>query len=160
MKKLILVLVILFGTTLNAQATDLKNDAALTGVTNTNAVFDISPGGKRLLGQLNVIYKTYEQLVDFGHKPKFVLAFRGGATPFVTSGDRYVDAKDLRIKKLVQKKIEEFNKLGASMELCSIAADAKKIDKGDFLPGIEVVANGYISVIGYQSKGYNLVPIY
>ena len=46
------------------------------------------------------------------------------------------------------------------MELCSIAADAKKIDKGDFLPGIEVVANGYISVIGYQSKGYNLVPIY
>lgn len=160
MKKLILVLVILFGATLNVQAADLKNDAALTGVTNTNAVFDISPGGKRLLGQLNVIYKTYEQLVDFGHKPKFVLAFRGGATPFVTSGDRYVDSKDLRIKKLVQKKIEEFNKLGASMELCSIAAAAKKIDKGDFLPGIEVVANGYISVIGYQSKGYNLVPIY
>jgi len=88
MKKLILVLVILFGATLNVQAADLKNDAALTGVTNTNAVFDISPGGKRLLGQLNVIYKTYEQLVDFGHKPKFVLAFRGGATPFVTSGDR------------------------------------------------------------------------
>ena len=103
MKKLILVLVILFGTTLIAQAADLKNDAALTGVTNTNAVFDISPGGKRLLGQLNVIYKTHEQLVDFGHKPKFVLVFRGGATPFVTSGDRYVDSKDLRIKKLVKK---------------------------------------------------------
>jgi intracellular sulfur oxidation DsrE/DsrF family protein len=160
MKKLLLIIVLLLGTAINSQAADLKNDEALDGVTNTNAIFDISPGGKRLLGQLNVIYKTYEQLEDFGHKPKFVLAFRGAATNFVTTGNEYVDSKDLRIKKLVQKKIEEFNELGATMELCGIAANAKKVDKDDFLPGIEVVANGYISVIGYQSKGYNLVPIY
>jgi len=43
---------------------------ALTGVTNTNEVFDISPDGKRLLGQLNVIHKTYDQLLALGHKPK------------------------------------------------------------------------------------------
>ena len=79
MKKLLLVFILLLGTVLNAQATDLQNDAALDGVSNTNAVFDVSPGGKRLLAQLNVINKTYEQLVAFGHKPKFVLAVRGGS---------------------------------------------------------------------------------
>ena len=160
MKKLILVFILLFGSVLNVQATGLQNDAALSNVTNTNAIFDISPGGKRLLGQLNVIYKTYEQLVDFGHKPQFVLAFRGGATKFVTIDNKYVSSDELAIKKKIQRKIQDFKELGATMELCGIAAKGKKVDREDFLPGVKVVANGYISVIGYQSKGYNLVPIY
>jgi len=160
MKKFILVFVLLLGAALSVQAAELQNSAALAGVTNTNAVFDISPGGKRLLGQLNVIYKTYEQLVAFGQKPKFVLAFRGGATKFVTNGDKYIAPNELVIKKLVQERIKDFKDLGAAMELCGIAAKGKKVDNDDILPGIEVVANGYISVIGYQSKGYNLVPIY
>lgn len=93
MKNLILIIVLFLGTILNVQAADLQNNAALNGLTNTNAVFDISPGGRRLLGQLNVIYKTYEQLVAFGQKPKFVLAFRGEATEFVTKDVKYVREK-------------------------------------------------------------------
>ena len=160
MKNLLFVFILLFGTALNVQAVELQNDAALAGVTNTNAVFDISPGGKRLLAQLNVIYKTYEQLIAFGQAPKFVLAIRGSATKFVTIDDKYVSEEDLDIKKEVQQKIKDFKDLGVTIELCGISATGQNIDKRDFLPGIEVVANGYISVIGYQSKGYNLVPIY
>ncbi|MEN8233080.1 MAG: hypothetical protein ABFR35_10440, partial [Thermodesulfobacteriota bacterium] len=145
MKKFILIIVLLLGTVLNVQAAELENDKALSGVINTNAVFDISPGGKRLLGQLNVIYKTYEKLVDFGHKPKFVLAFRGGATKFLTKDDKYVSEKEMTIKKKVQLKIKEFENLGTTMELCGIAAKGNRVDLDDFLPGIEVVANGYIS---------------
>jgi intracellular sulfur oxidation DsrE/DsrF family protein len=66
----------------------------------------------------------------------------------------------LSVKKKIQQKIKDINELGAKMELCGIAATGNKVKESDFLPGIEVVANGYISVIGYQSKGYNLVPIY
>jgi intracellular sulfur oxidation DsrE/DsrF family protein len=160
MKKIILICILLLGTVLNIQAAELNNDRALTGATNTNAVFDISPSGKRLLAQLNVIHKTYDQLLTFGHKPKFVLAFRGGATKFLTKDDKYVPKNELAIKKKVQQRIEEFEDIGVTMELCGIAAQGNKVDLEDFLPGIEVVANGYISVIGYQSQGYNLVPIY
>jgi intracellular sulfur oxidation DsrE/DsrF family protein len=160
MKKLLLIFILLLGTVLNVQAAELKNDKALTGVTNTNAVFDISPGGRRLLGQLNVIYKTYEQLIAFGHKPKFVLAFRGAATKFLTKEDKYVSKNELTIKKQVQQKIKDLNDFGVKMELCGIAAKGSMVDLDDFLPEIEVVANGYISLIGYQSQGYNLVPIY
>ncbi|MBW2483962.1 MAG: hypothetical protein JRF05_01220, partial [Deltaproteobacteria bacterium] len=122
MKRLLIVLIMLLGTALNVQAFDLQNKAALEGVTNSNAVFDISPGGERLLGQLNVIHKTYEQLVTFGQNPKFILAFRGGATKFVTTGDKYVSSKDLKIKNKIQQKIKDINELGAKMELCGIAA--------------------------------------
>jgi len=155
-----LICILLIGTVLTAHAVELYNDNALAGVTNTNAVFDISPGGKRLLGQLNVIHKTFDQLQNFGHKPKFILAFRGGATKFITKADDYVPKKEVAIKKKIQQKIKEFEDLGATMELCGIAAKGNKVDPNDILPGIEVVANGYISVIGYQSQGYNLVPIY
>ena len=106
MKKIILICILLFGTVLNVQAADLNNDKALAGVTNTNAVFDISPGGKRLLSQLSVIHKTYDQLLTFGHKPKFVLAFRGGATKFLTKDDKYVPEEELAIKKQIQIKIK------------------------------------------------------
>ena len=160
MKKIMLICILLIGTVLNAHAVELNNDNALAGVTNTNAVFDISPGGKRLLGQLNVIHKTFDQLQNFGHKPKFILAFRGGATKFITKADDYVPEKEMAIKKKIQQKIKEFEDLGATMELCGIAATGNKVDPNDILPGIEIVANGYISVIGYQSQGYKLVPIY
>ena len=160
MKKIILICILLLGTVLNIQAAELNNGKALTGVTNTNAVFDISPGGKRLLGQLNVIHKTYDQLLALGHKPKFVLAFRGGATKFVTKDDMYVQEEELPIKRKIQQRIKEFEDLGATMELCGIAATGNRVAPEDLLPGIEVVANGYISVIGYQSQGYSLVPIY
>jgi intracellular sulfur oxidation DsrE/DsrF family protein len=160
MKKLIFICILIFGTVLNVQAVELNNDKALAGVSNTNAVFDISPGGKRLLGQLNVIHKTYDQLQGFGHKPQFILAFRGAATKFITQTDGYVKKEHLAIKRKVQQKIKEFEDLGVTMELCGIAAKGNKVNSKDILPGIEIVANGYISVIGYQSQGYNLVPIY
>jgi hypothetical protein len=39
MKNLILVFVLLLGATLNVQAIELQNKAALDGVTNTNTAF-------------------------------------------------------------------------------------------------------------------------
>ena len=46
------------------------------------------------------------------------------------------------------------------MEQCRIAADMQGIPVTDFLSPLVVVDNGYISMIGYQSQGYSLVPIY
>lgn len=159
MKKITLILILILGISFTAHASDLRNDAALSGVKDTNAIFDISIGGKRLLSQLKIIHKTYEQLISFEHSPKFVLAFRGGATKFVTKGDSFVTLKDFSYKKEIQQKIKDFSELGFRMELCGIAAQYKKISTDEVLPEIKVVANGYISVIGYQDKGYSLVPI-
>jgi len=34
-----------------------------------------------------------------------------------------------------------------------------KIDTKDFLPQVKIVANGYISLVGYQSQGYAFLPM-
>ena len=48
---------------------------------------------------------------------------------------------------------------GVVIEQCSIAADMQDISHDDFLPGISIVDNGYISLIGYQARGFSVIPM-
>ena len=52
-----------------------------------------------------------------------------------------------------------FKAKGIVMEQCQIAAQLHRIELTDFLPEVEVVQNSYISMIGYQAKGYSQVPM-
>lgn len=45
------------------------------------------------------------------------------------------------------------------VEQCYIAAGFQEIDVADFLPEVDLVTNGYVSLIGYHSQGYGLVPM-
>ena len=45
------------------------------------------------------------------------------------------------------------------LEQCRIAAGFEDIAIADFLPQVKLVANGYVSMIGYQSQGYSFVPM-
>jgi hypothetical protein len=45
------------------------------------------------------------------------------------------------------------------LEQCMLAAEVYEIDPEDILPEIDRVKNGYVSTIGYQAKGYSLVPV-
>ena len=143
-----------------AYSADLKNTDALNGLTEAKVVFDINLGHPApLLLRLSFIEKTYNQLKSFGTTPVFVLAFRGGASRFVTKGDSYLPAEDLADKRKVEAWIDTFSNRGIALEQCALAAELQKIDTGDFLPQVTVVANGYISMIGYQNKGYAFVPM-
>lgn len=141
-------------------AAELRNDAALDGLTETKVVFDVNQGSpSRLLLRLEFIDKTYNQLIAFGTTPKVVVAFRGKASLYVTEGDDYLPSADLADKRKVEKWISQFKQQGMVLEQCALAAKMLKIDVEDFLPEIQVVANGYISLIGYQNKGYAFIPM-
>lgn len=45
------------------------------------------------------------------------------------------------------------------IEQCRIASGFQDIAVTDFLPQVELVANGYTSMIGYQSQGYGFVAM-
>jgi intracellular sulfur oxidation DsrE/DsrF family protein len=51
-------------------------------------------------------------------------------------------------------------KEGIKLEICTIATKVFNVDASSILPGIKQVHNGWISLIGYQSKGYALIPVY
>lgn len=163
-KKIFIWAAILFSLCLFAQAAvadnSYNNDKALKGITETKAYFDLTVGEpKLLLLRLQLIDKTFGQIAEAGVTPVFIIGIRGKASNFFTKGHTYIIDSDIREKESIDALVEKLSKLGIGIEQCRIAAGLQDIDVDDFLPQVELVANGYVSMIGYQSKGYGLVPM-
>lgn len=72
-------------------AGNLDDKQALADLTSVKIVCDVNVGeAKLLLRRLELIDETYSQLLDAGVTPTVVVAFRGGASQYVTQGDKYV----------------------------------------------------------------------
>lgn len=50
--------------------------------------------------------------------------------------------------------------LGVRQEICAVATRVFGIDNSTVLPGLKLVGDGFISLIGYQAQGYHLVPVF
>jgi intracellular sulfur oxidation DsrE/DsrF family protein len=158
MKHHLIVLLLLLPSLLYAG--DLDDKHALADLTSVKIVCDVNvEEAKLLLRRLELIDETYSQLIDAGVSPTIVVAFRGGASRYVTNGDKYVSAEDVAIKKEVQGWLVQFKQHGFRLEQCAIAAKAWKVDQADFVPAVTVVQNGYISLVAYQSRGYAFLPM-
>ena len=141
-------------------ADNVDDKTALADLTSVKIVCDVNVAeAKLLLRRLELIDETYSQLLDAGVTPTIVIAFRGGASRYVTMGDKYVDAGDAGTKKEIQGWIDQFRQHGFRLEQCAIAAKTWKIDPADLLPAINLVQNGYISIVAYQTRGYALVSM-
>jgi hypothetical protein len=164
MKNLIFLLATIFiissGSHAGTQPAVYDNAKALKGLTATKAYFDVTLGEpKPLLLRLQIIEKTYNQLVAAGVSPTFVVGIRDKASMFFTKGDEYVLDIDRPEKAQIAILVKKFNALDIGIEQCGIAAGFEEIDVADFLPEVELVANGYVSMIGYQTQGFALVSI-
>lgn len=133
---------------------------ALTHLRQAKVYFDVNVGHPaKLLTRLDIINQTREGLLEMGVTPEFVIGFRSKASNFVTKGDDYVFEEELEDKREVHGWLERFARMGVTMEQCRIAAGFQGIDPEDFRPEIKLVSNGYISMIGYQLKGYAQIPM-
>ena len=66
---------------------------------------------------------------------------------------------DQRILDEYASTISAMAKDGIKFEICLIAVKVFGVEPSSILPEIKQVGNGWISVIGYQARGYSLVPI-
>ena len=140
--------------------TKYDNDRALKNVVQPNVYFDVNlDDSQKLLLRMNLLEQTVRQLKEGGLDMSVVIGFRGGASRFVTKGDDYVLDDESGNKKKIQEWVSRFAAEGMIIEQCSIAADLLAIAHEDFLPGVQIVANGYVSLIGYQNQGYSVVPM-
>lgn len=136
------------------------NHRALAGLREAKVYFDINVGEPaKLLTRLRLIETTHDQLVASGISPSIVVGIRGQASNYFTRNDDYVPETDLPVKRKIAARAGQFKAKGFRIEQCSIAAGLQEIEVDDFLPELEIVANGYISMIGYQSNGYAFVPM-
>ena len=155
----IMALVLAFVGSSHAQ-TIYNNNDALKNVAQSNVYFDVSlDDDQKILLRLELLQRTTQQLKDAGVDVSVVIGFRGGASRFITKGDHYVLDEETGNKKKIQEWVSRFANEGIKLEQCSIAAELLDIAYDDFLPEITIVANGYISLIGYQNQGYAVVPM-
>jgi intracellular sulfur oxidation DsrE/DsrF family protein len=134
---------------------------ALQGVTAGKAVFDVTIGDPAKLAlYLSIIEETHEGLVKQGVKPDLVVAFRGPAILLVSKNRGKVPKNQQAKYDEVALLIKDLKDLGVKLEACSVAARMRKVSTASIYPEIKVVGNTFISLTGYQSRGYAYIPIF
>ncbi len=118
-------------------------------------------GPKKNGFSLKIIEGTHNNLVKQGVKSDMVLVFIGKTVQHLSAhpgddlereyGDELVS---------IQNSIQEFSKLGVRMEVCAVAAKVFNVDNKTIPKQMNIVGDGFISLIGWQTQGCKLVPIF
>jgi len=161
MKRIICSFIILLLTAFSVPAQESENTpASLKGVNTAEIVFDVNVGNPKLLSlRLKLVEKT---LSDISHYAKYraVVAFRGAASDFMTKNDNYIDKDKKQIKKDIYRRLKTLkNDYNVTLEQCGVAIGLRGIAPEEIYDIINVVENGYVSIIGYQNQGYAFVPM-
>lgn len=162
-KKLFFVLVFsLVGTP--GHAADIKFDdhVALADLKVGKGVFLVDIGDARKLNfYLEVIQGTYRGMNDQGVEPDFILVYIGPSVKYLsTSPSTAVEQEDDGVLMDIESNVEALAELGVKQEICAVATRVFGIDNSTILPGLTLVGDGFISLIGYQAQGYHLVPVF
>lgn len=139
------------------------NDAdALEKVSVGKVVWDITiDNPKKLALFLSVIKETYDGLVKQNVKPDMIFTFHGGVVKLISNNREKVPLEDHDELDKVHQLLNELQKKeGVKMESCSIATRLQDVDNKTILTGIKPVGNTFISIIGYTTKGYAVIPIH
>ncbi len=137
------------------------NDAdALTGHRQGKIIFDINlTDAQKTVLYLDVIKQTAVDLQKQSITPDIVLAFRGLAVTIIQKDDPNRNSEQQQIAGMIAGRIAELQEMGVKMEACSVATNLFKVDNANILPGIKVVGNTFVSLMGYQGQGYAIIPI-
>ncbi len=158
---LFLSMCLLFSASSNVFAGDYGD--ALKGVKSADALFDFrigSPGSAAL--HLKLIHQTYKDkdLLAVDKKPAFVVVFIGPSVKLISKNREGFSPEDQATLAEIAATISEMSKEGIKLEICLVAAKVLGVDPATVLPEIKAVPNGWIAEIGYQARGYSLVPAY
>lgn len=134
---------------------------AMKGVNSVNAIFDMRDGNlQTAVIHLNLIHDTYKELVTMKKNPVFVVVFMASAVKLISSDHSGFSAEEQKSLKEIASIISRMSKAGIRVEVCLFAVKVFGVEPASILPEIERVGNGWISEIGYQARGYSLVPVY
>ncbi len=147
---------------IGVQAAEINDANALRGVKEGKGVFLLDIGNpKKLLLYLEVIAGTHAGMRDQGVRPDFIGVFIGPSVKFLTQ--RPSDELEMEYEAELERiaaAVARLKALGMRLEVCAVATRVFGIDNQTLLPELELVADGFVSLIGYQTQGYHLVPIY
>ena len=145
-----------------AERAEINDAAALAGLEVGKGVFLIDfTNPKKTAFYLDVIRGTHAGMLKQGVEPDFVLVFIGKTVAFLTTepSEKLASNNQEQLESIATS-IQALHEAGVRMEVCAVATEVFDIDNETILPGMNVVADGFISLIGWQNQGYKLVPIF
>lgn len=141
-------------------ATPLNDHDALAGLSQAKAIFLVSVNNpERVDHVLKVIGLTEEGLLKRHVKPHIIVVFVGPDVAFLTRDRRGIGYMQERAVSDLQRQIVRLSKTGIVFQACGVAMKGMDVKPQDLIPEVQAVGNGYISLIGYEAKGYSLVPV-
>lgn len=140
----------------------INDRAALADMKLGKGVFLVDIGdAKKLNFYLEVIQGSYRGMKDQGVNPDFVLVFIGPSVKYLSdSPAEDVEQAAGGLLMDIEANVEALVSLGVRLEVCAVATRVFGIDNNSILPGMTLVGDGFISLIGYQAQGYHLVPVF
>lgn len=137
------------------------DERALAGMETGRILWDITIAEpERLSARLDVIRETYEDMQRQGLEPRMVFAFRGGAAALIARSTDHIEIEDVAAVRDVHERLESLQGSdGIHMEACHIATRRFDLEQDDLLPGIHLVGNTFLSIMGYENQGYTTIRI-
>lgn len=124
---------------------------ALAGLKTARVIFDVRvPDNDKLVFNLSNLEETFDGIAAQGVKPEMIVVFRGPGVRLLTAAAIDEAALDL---------IRELKRRGVRFEACAVAMRIFKADPAGLIPEVQLVANVFSSLIGYQNKGYATIAI-
>lgn len=147
---------------IQAEQPVINDQVALGDLKVGKGVFLVDIGdAKKLNFYLDVIQGTYKGMKEQGVEPEFILVFIGPSVKYLsTSPSPETEQEASGVLMEIESNVEAIASLGVRQEVCAVATRVFGIDNKTLLPGLTPVGDGFISLIGYQSQGYHLVPVY
>ncbi|MGH9426401.1 MAG: DsrE family protein [Terriglobia bacterium] len=135
--------------------------AALKGVEKVKVAFDVRTGVPQTAArQLKLIHDTHKQLIALKKSPVSAVVFIGPAVKLISTNREGFKPEELPLLDEIAQTVSAIANDGIPLEVCLFAAKVFNVDPATVLPEITRVENGYVSLIGYETQGYSLIPVY
>ena len=143
-------------------AETIDDSMALNGVKETQSVFLVDfTNPKKTAFYMKIFNGTHDGLVRQGVKPNMVLVFIGETVRYLTTEPDDLLAMEYGDELAsIAESAKALKAKGVRMEVCAVATDVFEVDNATVLPEMELVGDGFISLIGWQTQGHKLVPIF
>lgn len=114
-----------------------------------------------LVSRLQVLEETYHDMVRQNLTPNMMFTFRGGSVQHLARDLSHRDLDQAAASLVVQQKLTELLALpGVRMEACQIATRRfNLLQQDDLMPGVTLVGNTFLSIMGYTNQGYTSIRI-
>lgn len=134
---------------------------ALRGVRSVKAFFDFRDTNPKIAAvHMKLILDTYNQLKGMNVKPEFVINFIGGSVKLISSDRSAYSDQEKAYLNQVAETAAKMVKAGINLEVCMAAVNILGVDPASIDKNFTKVPNGWIAEMGYQKRGYSLVPVF